>query len=131
MGPKFNADIFHFNQPMVMANGRGSASLLPIVLRYHADGYEAGTVLARNTTDGLYQRYVDGTGSGIGDAACVLFFPVPVEDFGGATGTQGAVGIFGRCDLYLDKLVGYDAAAKADLGGREITDGSGTALFQF
>lgn len=131
MGPKYSGDIFHFDQPMVIATNRASAVLLPIVLRYDSGGYAAGRVLARNTGDGLFQDYSDGAGSGTGTAACILFQAVPVEDFGGATGVQAAVGIFGGCEVYVDKLTGYDAAALADFKGREIIDASGVTLLKF
>lgn len=131
MGPRFSGDIFHFDQPIVIASNRGSAALNPIVLKYDAGGYLAGTVLARSTATGLYEDYVDGAASGVGTAACILYWPVPVEDFGSATGTQGAVGIFGGCEVFKDKLTGYDAAALVDLNGREFTDGTGVTLIRF
>ena len=117
---KFKGSIFHKDFPMVIATNRASAVLLPVRLRYQANGYVAGTLLARNTTDGWFQAYNDGGSSGINTASCVLFESIAPEDFDGAnaTGSTTAVGIFGGCTLYQNKLVGYDANGLTDLGGR-------------
>lgn len=127
-GPNFQGDIFHYDQPIVIASRRGSACMEGVQLRYNADGYLAGQVLARNTVDGLYDKYVDGTASGVGTAACILFQPVKVEDFPGTTGTVLAAGIVAGCDLFKSKLTGYDAAALVDLKGREFTGFDGVTL---
>jgi hypothetical protein len=129
----FNGSVFRFDQPLVIAMNRQSAYLLGIRLRYQADGYAAGTVLARNTTDGLYQAYDDGGSSGINTAACVLFDKKAAEDFDGtaSTSTTTAVGIFGGCAVYKDRLTGYDANALTDLKGRVIKGATGDDLVLF
>lgn len=133
MDANFNGQIFRKDFPMVIATNRAQAILLAVRLRYDADGYVAGQTLARNTTDGRFQKYVDGAASGTGTAACVLFESVEAEKFDGTT-TQGsttAVGIFGGCTLYKDKLIGWDAAAATDLGAKDIIDASGVTLVKF
>lgn len=133
IGADFNANVFSKDYPIVIATNRSSAILNPVRLRYQADGYAAGTVLARNTTDGLFQAYDDAGSSGTNTAACVLFEPHDVGDFDGtgATGSTMAVGIFGGCTLFEAKLVGLDAAAKTDLGARSIIDATGVTTLKF
>lgn len=134
IGAQFDGEIFRKDHPMVIATNRHTAILLPVRLRYDADGYLAGHVLARNSGDGLFQKYDDGTAaSGIDTAVSVLFESHPVDDFVGATGSASVmgVGIFGGCVLYEDKLEGLDANAKTDLGMTSIVDASGTNLVKF
>ncbi len=122
------------NFPIIIATNRSSAVLLPVRLRYNANGYAAGTVLARNTTDGLFEAYNDAGASGLTIAAAVLFEPHQVEDFGGtgnSSGTCLAVGIFGGCTVYEDKLVGLDANAKIDLLAKTIVDATGVKTMKF
>lgn len=130
---KYNSEVFRKDHPMVIATNRQSAVLLPVRVKWKSDGYKAGTVLARNTTNGVYESYVDGTGSGVGTAACVLFQPLAAEDFDAqsSAGSTTAVGVFGGCTVYVDALVGLDAAAKVDLGAREIVDATGVATLKF
>ena len=130
---KFSGDIFRKDYPMVIATNRASAVLLPVRLTYSAAGYDAGTLLARNTVTGQFQAYVDGAASGLGTAACVLFESIKATDFSpqAATGSTTAVGIFGGCTVYKSKLTGYDAAALVDLGGKLIIDASGVELLKF
>jgi hypothetical protein len=129
----FNGSIFRKDFPVIIATNRASAIMLALRVRYQADGYIAGTVMARNTTDGWFQAYDDGGSSGINTARCVLFESLAVEDFDAETalGSTTAVGIFGGCLLYKDKLVGLDANAETDLGAKTIIDASGTTLLKF
>lgn len=129
----FNGEIFRYDQPLVIATNRASAVLLGVRLRYDSDGYLAGTVLARNTTDGYFQAYDSGGSSGTDTAACILFENHPVEDFDStaSTGSTVAVGIFGGCAVYKDRLTGFDSDALTDLGGREITGANGETLVLF
>lgn len=133
VGGRFDSEIFRKNFPMVIATNRASAILLPVRLRYQAGGYAAGTVLARNTTDSLYQAYNDAGSSGINTAACVLYEEHEAEDFDAeaSTGTTMAVGIFGGCTLYEAKLTGLDAAAKVDLKATSIVDATGVTTLKF
>lgn len=130
---RFNGSIFRFDQPLVIAMNRSSAVLVGVRLRYQSGGYAAGTVLARNTTDGFYQAYNDAGSSGINTAACILFEAHAAEDFDGtaSTSTTTAVGIFGGCAVYKDRLTGYDANALTDLKGRIIIGASSDELILF
>lgn len=133
VGANFDSEVFRKNFPMIIATNRASAIMLPVRLRYQSAGYPAGTVLARNTTDGFYQAYNDAGSSGINTANSVLFEEHPVEDFDGtaATSTTMAVAIFGGCTLYEDKLTGLDAAAKVDLKSTSIVDATGVTTLKF
>ena len=115
------------------ATNRASAILLPVRVRYQANGYVAGTVLARNSVDGWFQAYANGGASGLDTASCVLFESLSASDFGGTTAQDSttAFGIFGGCTVYKDKLVGYDADAGTDLGAKEITDATGVTTLKF
>jgi len=129
----FKGEITRYDQPLVIASNRASAILLGVRLRWQAGGYPSGTVLARNTTDGLYQAYASGGASGTGTAACILWTGRKPEDFDGTAATSSTVsqGIFGGCTVYKDRLTGYDAAALTALKGTEIIDASGTSLIKF
>lgn len=133
VGAGFNGNVFRKDFPIIIATNRSSAVLLPVRLRYNANGYAAGTVLARNTTDGLFEAYNDGASSGLNTASAILFEPHPVEDFDGdgATGSVLAVGIFGGCTVYEDKLVGFDTAARTDLLAKTIVDATGVKTLKF
>lgn len=133
IGASFNQSIFRTDNPMIIATNRGSAVMLPVRLSYDIDGYPAGQVLARNTTSGLYAKYDGGGASGTDVAAAILFEPHPVEDFDPAdsSGSTMAVGIFGGCTLYQDKLVDLDSDAIDDIGAKSIIDASGVKLLKF
>lgn len=133
IGASFNGSVFSKDFPMVIATNRASAVLLPVRLRYDSDGYVAGDTLARNTTDGWYDKYDGGGSSGLDVAKCFLFESHPVADFDAenATGSTMAVGIFGGCTLYYSKLGGVDSGAVTDVGGKVIIDATGVELLKF
>lgn len=126
----FDSEIFRKDHPMILASRRDLASIKSIKLAYDAGGYKAGQVLALNTVTGYRQDYVDGQGSGIGTADCVLLDPHPVEDFSSSSDFKVARGVFGG-ELNEDLLTGLDAAAKVDLKGRTIVTARGTNIFKF
>ena len=130
---KFSGEIFRKDFPVIIASNRGSAILRPVRLRYTALGFAAGTLVSRNTTDGWFDKYVDGAASGLGTANAILFEGHPAEDFDStaATGSVIATAIFGGCVVYKDNLTGYDAAALADLKGVLFTDAAGVELLRF
>lgn len=132
-GPSYSGSVFRKDFPVVIATNRIGAILLPVALRYNAAGVIAGTILARNTTDGLFDTYVNGGASGTGTAACILFESHPVEDFSAAasSGSTPAVGIFGGCTVFKTALPNVDATAETSLGAKEITDSSGVTLLKF
>ena len=120
----FKPQIFRKDFPMVIATNRSSAVLLPVRLEYDADGYVAGQVLSAGTTPGFFKKYDD-------NAKCILFESVGVQDFDSATGSTTAVGIFGGCTVYKDKLIDYDANVLADLKGTLIVDATGVETLKF
>lgn len=134
LDPNFNPEIFRKNFKQVIAKNRQLASLAPVRLAYSASGYAPGTVLARNTTSGLYQAYNNSGSSGIDTAAAILDAQIDVEDFAGDTsqlsGGVLAQALFGG-EVFKDALVGYDANALTDLKGREYTDATGTTIVKF
>lgn len=133
VGPESNITVFRKDFPMPIATNRSSAVMLPVQLRYNSAGVVAGTVLARNTTDGLYDTYVNSGASGTGTAACVLFESHAAEDFT-STATSGnctAVGIFGGCTLFKASCPNIDATSETSLGMRELTDSNGVVLLKF
>lgn len=133
VGGNFNSEIFRKNYPIIIATNRHTAVMLPVRLAYHADGYEAGQILAQNSTSKKYVKYNPSGASGEDTAKAVLFESKASEDFDStaATGSTMAVAIFGGCTLYKDKLADYDADALTDLKARLIEDASGTSLFIF
>ena len=134
LDPNFSPEIFRKNFPQVIAKNRQLASLMPVRLAYSASGYAAGTVLARNSTSGLWQAYNDAGSSGINTAVAVLDQPVAVDDFlsetnpiSGGVLSQAIIG----GEVFKTALVGYDANALTDLKGREIVDALGVTIVKF
>lgn len=127
---RFNGEIFRKDHPMIIAQNRQLASILPVRLAYNASGYVAGRVLGRNTTSGYFENYDGGASSGLDTASCVLFESHDVTEFQSATGTVIARGIF-RGDVYKDLLLGLDAGAETDLNSRTIVDATGINILSF
>lgn len=127
---KFSGEIFRKDHPQVIAQNRHLASILPVRLTYDAAGYQAGVVLARNTVSGFFSKYVDGSASGLGTAACVNMQEVRTTDFESATGSSLAKGIFAG-ELFKDKLSGLDTAGETDLKARTIIDATGISVLKF
>lgn len=130
MNINFNPQIFRKDYPAILAKNAHLASLAGIVLKYLSAGYSAGQVLARNSVTGIYEKYVDGSASGIGDAACILLDDVPSTVFASSGDTAVTRGIFAG-EVFEAKLTDLDAAAKVDLKGRSYTDASGITVFKF
>jgi hypothetical protein len=126
----FNGQIFRKDNIQVILTNRQLASLLPIRVLYSASGYYAGTVLARNTTSGIYQTYLSGGASGTGTAACVLNRDINPEDFASSADTQTSVGIFGG-EVDKSVLIGFDANAQTNLNARQIVDALGSTIVKF
>lgn len=131
--PQFKAPIFSYNQPLVIASNRNTAFIYGIRLRYQADGYAAGTILARNTTDDMYQAYDSGGSSGTDVAAAILTDAYAEGDFtsDASSGFTLANGIFGGCSVYKAQLTGYDADVLTDLSARIIVVEGGVELLKF
>lgn len=120
-----SGNIFEKDHPIILACNRHLATFLPVRLAFDSvnGDYLTGTVLARNTTSGYFQRYVSGGASGTGTAACILF-----EDVAPASGdTLLSRGIF-TGQVFQAKCIGLDSGAITNLGARSITDATGTQI---
>lgn len=127
----FDGEVFRKDHPMVIAQNRHLATIQAVRLAYNASGYVAGRVLGRNSVSGQYANYDNGGASGLDTAVCVLFESIDVSEIdGGSTGSVIARAIFGG-ELYEDKLLGLDSAAKTDLGSRSIIDATGVTVLKF
>lgn len=126
----FSGEIFRKDHPMVIAQNRHLATLMPIRVDYSATDLVAGTVMGRNTVNGHYGEYDNSASSGLDTAACVLFQTIATEDFDSSTGSTMAVGIFGG-ELFKDKLVGLDANAITDLDAKTIVDATNVNILKF
>jgi hypothetical protein len=126
----FNGSVFRKDNIQVLSSNRLLASLLGIRVAYAASGYLAGTVLARNTGNGIYQTYLNSGPSGTGTAACILSRDINPEDFASSGDTQASVGIFGG-EVYDSALIGLDANAKSNLNMRQIVDAAGVTIDKF
>ena len=127
---RFIGETFRFDRKVVFASNRQLASLLSARLAYDAAGYEAGRVVARNTTSGLFVKYVSGGASGTGTAIGILEHAVQAEDFASSGDTQSAKMIVGGEVLEANCLL-LDSNAKTNLTGRSITLPDGTVVFKF
>lgn len=84
-----------------------------------AEVLASGTVVGRVTATGKYKAYAGANVDGSEVAVGVLRFHIERPD-GAAGDTLGEI-IFGQADLKLDQLVGLDAGAITDLGGKSDT----------
>lgn len=124
---KVNTEIFRKDHPIILAANRHLASIKSVRMVYaSATGYLAGTVIARNTVNGLYYAYNDAGSSGTEVASAILFEEVTPE----SGDTMLARGIFGG-EVFQAKCVGLDANAITDLKARSITDALGTQILKF
>lgn len=115
---KFNGEVARFDYPMIIASNRQLAAIHGVRLAYDAAGYEAGRVVALNTVSSLWVKYDDASlVAGVAVAKAVLMKPVDVSVFKDNTDSTMGDGIFAG-ELFEDKLVGLDAAAKVDLMSR-------------
>lgn len=126
----FSGNIFHVDHPMIIAQNRRLATILPVRLAYSSSGYSAGTVLARNSVSGEYAAYDNGASSGLDTAKAVLFENINSSEFGSTTGSTLARAIFGG-EVYKDKLVGLDSNAETDLDAKTIVDATGVNVLKF
>lgn len=127
---RFAGEIFRKDQPIIIAQDRQLASIIGARLAYNASGYDAGTVVARNTVSGLFEKYNNAGASGLDTAAGVLFEEHQVEDFESATGTTTARVIVAGV-VFKSKLVGLDSAAETDLAARTIIGADSVSLLKF
>jgi hypothetical protein len=132
----FVSEVLRHDDAAVIAANRQHAIFLGVRLAYQSAGYAAGTVLAKNTTDGLHYPYDDNGSSGLNTADCVLEQAVRATDFPGTGATIASSALApaiwgGGVVMYYDRLVGIDANGVTDLGGRRVTDVSGVNLMIF
>jgi hypothetical protein len=127
---KFDGSIFRKDHRIILSGNRVLASILGIRVAYNSSDLLAGTVLARNTTSGLYQPYVLSGASGTGTAACVLFEDKLNSDFASSADNLVARGIFGG-EVFQAKLIGLDSGAISDLKARQIVDAAGDQILKF
>ncbi len=121
----FNAEIFRTDNPVILASNRHLATIYGVRLAYNADGYKAGQVLSKDTSDGYFKKY--SLASGTYPAQCVLFDNVNGP---ASSGTGLARGVFGG-EVFTDKLLDYSANAKTDLGARDINASDGVGVTKF
>lgn len=136
-GVFFSGSIFRKDYPMPIAMGRQSALIHPVVLRFNSAGYIAGTILAKNTTDGVWDAYNSAGASGTNKADCVLFESHAPEDFSStstaasASGLVVARGIYGGCEVFQQSMPNFANGVLTDLNARLITDAQGVTTMKF
>lgn len=126
----FNGEIFRHDRSLIISTNRQLASLLGVRLAYDANGYEAGRVLGRNTSTGLYEKYDDGGSNGVDTARCVLLEKKDVTDFASTGDSQAAVAVFGG-EVYKDNLVGLDSNGETDLGAKTLVLPGSVTILKF
>lgn len=128
MNPEFKNQIFRIDQPLILACDRHLAVILPVALRYQSAGVLAGTVVARNTTDGVYDPYSSGGSSGLNAAAGIT-----MRNEATVSGDTVFTPVIFKGIVYYNNLIGVDATAigSTGLNGRKITDGTGDVLLMF
>ena len=127
-GSTFDLEVTRKNAKNILATNRHHALILAGRLRYLANGYKAGTVLALNSVDGLLDAYDDAVAaSGVDTAVGVLL--VEMVDLSASENPLAPV-VYGG-ELLEDKLVGLDANAKTDLKSRTIVAADGTNILKF
>lgn len=127
---RFVKDVSRVDRPMIIAQNRELATIMPVRLAYNASGYLAGTVLGRNNVSGDFAAYSNAGSSGTDTATCVLFESAKAGEFDATTGTVLARAIFGG-ELYKDMLVGLDTDAESDLKARTIVDATNVNILKF
>lgn len=127
---QFLGQIYRADHPIILAQNRQQAVLMPVRLAYDSDGYPAGQVIARNTVSGYYEKYDNGASSGLDTAAAILFEPHPESQFSDSDNTTLGIGIFGG-QVFKEKLTDLDSNAITDLGAKTIIDASGIQILKF
>lgn len=127
---EFSNQIFRTDWSAIIAVRRDLAQISPVRLKYDADGYLAGQVLARKTSDGLFYKFSAVSGSSY-DSACVLLDNVIAanEDQTSMTGAALARAAMAGY-VYKDRLYDY-VAGTAPAGSREITDATAITVVKF
>jgi hypothetical protein len=124
LGPNFKSEVFRHDQSSIIGRNRHLASLIGAQLKFIASGYKAGQVVSRNTTSGLFEKYVNGGASGTGTAVGVLFSNIDMS----ASGVNQFAQVIVQGEVYESKLIDLDSAAKTSLGARSIVDSFGNTF---
>ena len=122
-----SGEIFRKSYPNIIASNRHHATIVGARLKYLADGYKAGQLVARNTVSGLLEKYVNGAASGTGTAYGVLLFDV--KDM--PSGVNLAANVAVKAEVYESKVIDLDSTAKTQLGGRSVVHADGVTVFMF
>jgi hypothetical protein len=122
-----SGQVFRKDYRMVLAMNRHQAAIIPVRLAYDAAGYVMGQVIARNTTSGLWSKYVTAGSSGTDTAVGILFNDV--QDMPASGTDLGQLIVKGQ--VFEDACIDLDSAAKVDLGARSVITGTGATILMF
>jgi len=125
--PRFDTEVFRNDRRIIIAANRHLASIMPVVLEYDANGYKAGQVIARNTTSGLWTKYVAAGSSGTDTAVGILFNDRLDMPASGVADGQLII----KGEVFEDKCLDLDADAKTDLGARSVVSATGDTILVF
>jgi len=135
LNANFTAEVTRFDDPNIIAMERQKASFLGVQLAYHASGYVAGEVLARNTVTGLYQKYSDSGSSGLNDAVAVLARKCAASEFTNTDTHSLANSVLTQAiiagTVFYSKLTGIDTNGVTDLRGKIVIGADGVSLLRF
>lgn len=123
-----NNEIFRKDWTAIIAKRRDLASISAARMKLDQDGYNAGQVVARKVSDGLFYKWSAVSG-GAYDTVSVLFEDVTADDQSATGGDLARIITAGY--VYKDKLTEYDSTAKTQMGAVEQTDASGVTIVKF
>lgn len=122
----FDGEAQRKDHPIVLACNRDLATILPTRVLNRAEGYKAGQVIARDTSDQFYKAFSAISGGSF-DSVGVLFESIGAQS---ATGGTLARTVFGG-EVYKSVLVDFSSDASDEMLAREITDSLGTTIVKF
>lgn len=132
-----SGEIFRKNFKIVIATKRELALIRPVRLapKVASDTsiYYPGQTLARYTSGpyaGQFVDYSDAGASGRETATCILLSECYSQAADSAASAPLAQALF-KGVVFKDALIGWDAAAKTDVNGRQIDDAQGISLIEF
>lgn len=123
-----NNEIFRKDWTSVIAKRRDLASILGARLKLDTNGYNAGQVVARRVSTGLFEKWSAVSGASY-DTVSVLFEDVTADDQSATGGDLARVVVGGY--VFKDKLVNYDSTAKTQMGAIEQTGADGVTIVKF
>ena len=124
---EFNGQIIRKDFPNIIACKRELCMFLGARLLYQSSGYVAGTVLARNSSTGIYEPYVNGGASGTGTACAIL----PFDLLDAPSGVNVLKQVLVKGQVYQAKLTGLDSGAISNLVAKSVTDVAGDQILIF